>query len=840
MSLSAPDQENADCDAARRMAELAAGYKPLPGIPDEFTGADGRPRAHWLRFLAALTELSAGDIGKRFATADRHIRDTGVSYRAYGDKSERAWPLSHLPLLIEAGEWREIAQGIEQRARLMELLLADIYGEGRLIAAGDLPAAAVTGSPEFLHPLHGVKPPGGKFLHIYAADIGRGPDGRWWVLGDRSQAPSGAGYALANRLVLARAFPALYRDMNVERLAPFFEAFRFGLTSMAQRSDPRICLLTPGPFNETYFEQAYLARYLGLLLVEGGDLTMRDGKVHVRTIAGLKRADVIWRRIDSDFADPLELNARSRLGVPGLVDALREGGVVIANALGSGVLEAPVMMSFMPKLCRTLLGEDLRLPNIATWWCGQSAARRSVIAGMEKLAISGAFGNPLPGFPRGQSIVGAALDADEKRQLAAAMAERGVDFVGQEVVNLSTTPVWHEGRIEPRPFVLRVYAARTPEGWSIMPGGFCRISGRADARAVAMGEGVQSADVWVLANTPVAMVSLLPTDETVRIRRIMGTLPSRAADNLFWLGRYIERSEATLRLIRCLAGRMIETGAGTANPGTALSKLVSLLAAWHAAPSEAAASSAMAFAAIALHGGEDYGSALSLVRDARRAASFIRERLSPDTWRLIGDLDQNLSIDVPRPLAEAEAFERADAALRTIAAISGLAQENMNRGAGWRMFDTGRRIERGINTCRFARHFASGDAPADDLDVLLDLVDSQITYRSRYLMGVALSPVRDMVVLDSYNPRSVAFQAERLDEHLETLPLLSDDGMLETPRRLILQLAAEIATTTAASLNNEKILGFEQSLLGLADAIAARYFLQGPHVARADKSSGLA
>ncbi|HUI21890.1 MAG TPA: circularly permuted type 2 ATP-grasp protein [Methylocella sp.] len=839
MSRSAQNRAQEDRDAAARVAELAEGYVPLPGIPDEFIGTDRRPRAHWLRFLEKLMEFSVADMNRRFATADRHIRDTGVSYRAYGDTSERAWPLSHVPLLIEASEWREIAQGVEQRARLLELVLADIYGEGRLIASGELPAAAVTGSSEFLHPLHGIRPPGGKFLHIYAADIGRGPDGRWWVLGDRSQAPSGAGYALANRLVLARAFPALYRDMNVERLASFFEAFRIGLTSMAQRSNPRICLLTPGPFNETYFEQAYLARYLGLLLVEGGDLTMRDGKVHVRTIAGLKRADVIWRRIDSDYADPLELNARSRLGVPGLIDALREEGVVIANALGSGVLEAPALMSFIPKLCRKLLGEDLHLPNIATWWCGQDKARQSVIADMDELAIAGAFGSAVPGFASSQPLIGAALLEEEKDQLTASMAERGVDFVGQEVVNLSTTPVWHEGRLEPRPFVLRVYAAHTPSGWKIMPGGFCRISGRADARAVSMGEGVQSADVWVLADKPVEMISLLPTDETVRIRRIMGTLPSRAADNLFWLGRYLERSEATLRLIRALAGRMIETGAGTGTPQSTVSKLTSVLVAWHAAP-RATLSNPMALVASALHSHEEYSSAPSLVRDARRAASFIRERLSTDTWRLIGELDRALAIDVVGPLAEAEAFERADAALRTIAAISGLAQENMIRGAGWRIFDAGRRIERGINTCRFARHFAIGDAPADDLDVLLDLVDSQITYRSRYLMGVALNPVRDMVVLDPYNPRSVAFQVERLNEHLETLPLLSDDGMLETPRRLILQLAAEVATATAPSLANEKILGFEQSLLGLADAIAARYFLQGPHVARADKSSGLA
>src|SRR5579883_381730 len=520
MSLGAQNLAREEPGAAARVAGLSAGYMPLPGIPDEFIGRDGRPRAHWLRFLEKLMEFSPADMNRRFATADRHIRDTGVSYRAYGDTSERAWPLSHVPLLIEASEWREIAQGVEQRAELLEMVLADIYGEGRLIATGELPAAVITGSPEFLRPLHGVKPPGGRFLHMYAADIGRGPDGRWWVLGDRSQAPSGAGYALANRLVLARAFPALYRDMNVERLASFFEAFRLGLTSMAQRSNPRICLLTPGPFNETYFEQAYLARYLGLLLVEGGDLTMRDGKVHVRTIAGLKRTDVIWRRIDADFADPLELNAKSRLGVPGLIDALREGGVVLANALGTGVLEAPVLMSFMPRLCQVLLGEDLALPNVATWWCGQEREREKVLAFPEGIAVAGAFGNPVLDSPPNQARVLATLSPSERERLAADISRRGIDYVGQEVVNLSTTPMLENGRLVPRPFVLRVYAARTPDGWTIMPGGFCRISGRPDARAISMGEGVRSADVWVLSERPVEHVSLLPTDESVRIRQI--------------------------------------------------------------------------------------------------------------------------------------------------------------------------------------------------------------------------------------------------------------------------------------------------------------------------------
>ena len=836
--MAVPRSSRPPQSAAQRFEALTADYRPLAAIPDEFIDPSGKQRSYWVKFLEALTELAPDEIERRFASADRHIRDAGVSYRAYGDTSERAWPLSHLPLLIEAAEWQEIAAGVAQRARLLEAVIADIYGSGQLETSGDLPATAVTGSPDFLRPLCGVKPPGGKFLYLYAADLGRGPDGRWWVVGDRSQAPSGTGYALANRLVMSRAFPALYRDMNVERLAPFFQAFRAGLTAKASRSDPRICLLTPGPFNETYFEQAYLARYLGFLLVQGGDLTMRDGRIHVRTIAGLKRADVIWRRIDSDYADPLELNPQSHLGVAGLVEATRDGGVVLANALGAGVLEAPALMSFMPRLCQRILGEDLRLPNVATWWCGQKQERDNVIANLDRLAIAGAYGNPVLDEPANHAVVGASLSGVEKQRLIDEIARRGIDYVGQEVVQLSTTPVWNDGRLTPRPFVLRVYAARSDEGWTVMPGGFCRISDRLDARAVSMGEGIRSADVWIISNKPVEPVTLLPTDESVRIRRLMGNLPSRAADNLFWLGRYLERTEANLRLVRCLAGRLLDTDAQI-DVQRIVERIRQLFVAWGAAPAKAPAQATTLMAA-ALHGGNDYGSALNLVRDAHRAASFIRERLSTDTWRLIDALRADLDRDETAPLSEAEAYEHANHALQTIAAVSGLAQENMNRGAGWRLLDIGRRVERAINTCRLARHFGHAEAPAEDLDVLLDLVDSPITYRSRYMMGVALAPVRDMVLLDPFNPRSVAFQVERLDEHLAGLPVLSDDGMLEVPRRQVVKLAAEISTAVAAALDNTTILALEQTLLSLADAIATRYFLHGPTAARADKSGGLA
>lgn len=832
---------------ARRLQAMIAGYQPLPGVPDEFATQKGVPRKHWMRFLEGLNELSGPEIERRFADCDQHLRDSGVSYRAWTESAEgmaapeREWPLSHIPLVIPEDEWQGIAAGVAQRAGLLEAVLADIYGPGRLLAEGALPPAVVTGSSEFLRPMHGVRPPGGRYLQLYAADIGRGPDGRWWVLGDRTQAPSGAGYALENRVALSRAFPELYRRMNVERLAPFFQSLRAGLAALAERADPRICLLSPGMLSETYFEHAYLARYLGLLLVEGADLVMRDSQVHVRTVAGLKRADVILRRIDSNFADPLELNSASELGVPGLIEAVRAGSVAVANALGSGVLEAPALMGFIPGLARRILGEDLLLPNIATWWCGQERERREVMDGLDDMAIAGAFGQLLPGFEGQGPILGSSLDGEGRERLARLIADRGVDVVGQEIVHLSTTPVWDAGKLTPRPFVLRVFATATANGWRIMQGGFVRISDQPDARAVSMRKGVLSADVWILADKPVEQTSLLETGKNIRIRRIMGNLPSRAADNMFWLGRYLERAEATLRIVRALAAQLVESDGGREKEVRELQRLGQMLVAWGALPAEKKPQPPSAERALAALAGEsEYGSALRLARSARRAASVVRERLSSDTWGLVGDLEGCLVEEMPAASPEAEVFERARNALRVVAALSGLTHENMNRVAGWRFLEIGRRIERGVNTCRFTRQLSAADSPFGELDVLLELSDSQITYGQRYLSGLALEPVRDIVMLDPGNPRSVAFQVERLAEHLNGLPPLHDDGMPEAPRRIISHLAGDIGSIEAAALDHDVILGYEQNLLALSDAVGARYFLQGPHAARAGKIMGLA
>jgi len=812
-----------------RRAALLAGYRPLPGVFDEFLDEAGSVRPHWEPFLSEWCALTPSELAQRFGLADRHVRDTGVSYRVHGDiderdpgVGERPWPLSHVPLVIPESEWEVIAAGVTQRAELLSRLLDDIYGPGELIASGLVPAAVVTGSPDYLRPVQGT--PGGGALQLYAADLGRGPDGRWWVLQDRTQAPSGTGYALENRLALARAFPDMFRNMNIERLAAFFQGFRAGLVQHSKRIEPRIALLTPGPMNESYFEQAYLARYLGFLLVEGGDLLMRDGRVHVRTIAGLKRADVIWRRIDGDFADPLELNSRSALGVAGLVEAVRRGNVHVANGLGSGVVEARALMGFMPAIARQLTGEELILPNIATWWCGQPQERQTVLDRLSEMSIAPAFRSGAGGNDNAPMLAGE-LSPANREALRGLIEAQGRDYVGQEIVRLSTMPVFQNGRLEPHPMTLRVFAAHTPDGWKVMPGGFCRISDEPDARAVNMRNGVRSSDVWVTSSHPVPQVTLLPTPDRISIRRITGTLPSRAADNLFWLGRYLERGEATLRLVRALLGRLIDSDPAPGRNDT-VRQLAGMLAAWGAAPSGQEKRTPGAQAYAALYSLDDYGSAAASIREARRTASVIRERLSVDAWRLFSDLQRQLQPEDGRKPSEGETLEIADRALKSLAAFSGLSQENMVRGPGWRFLDIGRRLERGIATCRFARQFADSHASGDSLDALLDLTDSQITYRSRYLLGASLQPVLDLVMLDPYNPRSVAFQIERLDAEIAALPTLADDGMLEEPRRLVLRLAADCRTTEAGRLDRASILLFEQLLMGLSSAIADRYFLQ--------------
>ncbi|WP_413991520.1 circularly permuted type 2 ATP-grasp protein [Labrys okinawensis] len=827
------------------LRSLLAGYRPLPGAADELMTPSGEIRPHWLPMLAEFASEKPEAISQRFAVADRQIKNSGVSYRVYDSPggSDRPWPLSHVPLVIPHGEWRGIAAGIVQRAQLLETILSDLYGPANLVREGALPAAVIAGNPDFQRAIAGFSPLGGEHLIVYAADLGRGPDGRWWVLKDRAQAPSGMGYALENRLAISAALPSLYRDMHVERLAGYFQAMRSSLAAKAGREGSRIGLLTPGPANETYFEHAYLARYLGLLLVEGADLTVQEGIVYVRTIEGLKRLDAIVRRLDADFADPLELNPSSRLGVPGLVQALRQRTVALANSLGAGLVEAPAMLAFMPALARRLLGQDLLLPNVATWWCGEESVCEEVERNFERLAILPAFTRHIEGLSRNGA--GAVADHDEQGQarLAAILKAHPLEVVAQEVVRLSTMPVWTGKRLEPRPFALRVYAVATPEGWKVMHGGFCRVADTTDPRALSMQHGGRSADVWVTSEGPVDHVTLLPPPGKVAIKRRLGHLPSRAADNLFWLGRYLERAEVTLRVVRAVNEMAAEADEDVAH---ATERLTDQLIAWGAARSEkeaaraklgrAAATAPVAIAETilreVLNGGES-GAVPSLIRSAARAASSIRERLSRDATQAIADLSAMVQGD-----RDLQVTDRADRYLRTIAALSGLTHENMNRLAGWRFLRIGQHLERAVQTCRLARRLADPSASVDMLDALLRVSDSRITYRARYLMGTLRLPVLDLVLLDDGNPRSAAFQIIRLAEHLNELPRVVREGEVDPLSRTTRLLRAEIETTEAADVDERMILSLENRLLALSSDITARYFNQDEAMAEIAEGLG--
>nr|WP_244938017.1 circularly permuted type 2 ATP-grasp protein [Sinorhizobium sojae] len=779
------------------------GYRALPGVADEMLDPNGNVRPVWQRLLSTLGRMDETELANRFARADRYLRDAGVFYRAYGkENTERSWPLSHIPVLIDEVEWAAVSAGLVQRAELLERVAADIYGDNRLVREGLLPPALIASNPQFLRPLVGVRPADGHFLHFCSFEIGRGPDGNWWVLSDRTEAPSGAGFALENRVATARAFSDLYAETHAHRLASFFGAFRDTLQARRQHPDDRIAVLSPGIANETYFEHAYIARYLGFMLLEGEDLTVVGGRVMVRTVAGLKPVGVLWRRLDASFADPLELNQSSHIGTPGIVAALRAGSVSIVNALGSGILETRALLAFMPAICRQLLGEEQKLPSIATWWCGQESEREHVAGNIEGMVIGPAY-STRPFFDDdGQSVLGASLRDTAKTSVAQWLATDGGKLVGQEVVTLSTTPAWVRGRLTPRPMSLRVFAARTRDGWQIMPGGFARIGSGDDVAAIAMQSGGTAADVWIVSDKPVERMSLLPAEESFT-RNLPGSLPSRAADNLFWLGRYIERAEGALRILRAWHSRFAEA----ADPDMPLLKDVSeYLAVLDVKTRQPVPDSLVS----------DIASALF-------SAGNIRDRFSPDGWLALNDLLKTARKFHATVQAGDDASHAMTILLRKLAGFAGLVHENMYRFTGWRFLSIGRHIERGLHMTRLLGHMSGPDAPDGAYDMLLEIGDSVMTHRRRYNVNTAAVTVTDLLALDPLNPRSVLYQLNEIKTEVELLPNAFVNGQMSPFYRETMRLHSGLAVMTPEAMTTTVYKRLEQDLERLSDLLAQTY-----------------
>lgn len=782
--------------------QLFARYQPLPGVPDELVDASGAMRPVWAGLLAHMSALSAAEVQEAFARGEQHLADTGVFFRKYGDSSGRDWPFSAVPILLPEAEWRGIEAGLIQRAKLMELLAADIYGENRLVAEGHLPASLIAENPEWLRPMVGVKPRSGHFLHFMAFEIGRGPDGRWWVLSDRTDAPSGAGFALENRVATSRVFPDLYRTTNVHRLAGFFRAFRDALEKL--RSDPtsRVGILTPGPLTDTYYEQAYIARYLGMALLEGEDLTVENGQLYVRTVEGLAPVDVLWRRMDGIWADPLELRGDSQLGTPGLMSAVRQGHVTMVNALGVGVLETQALMAFLPKIAEVLTGQALQIPNVATWWCGQAAELEHVRAHADRMLIGPAmatriaFESSAPHAVGGQ-MRGTADDAD----LHGWLTDNAGGLVGKELVTLSTTPFYENGALVPRPMSLRVFLARTPAGWQVMPGGFARIGGGTDTTAISMRNGGSVADVWVVSDAPVEPVTLRAPQSTPFLRAQPGPLPSRAADNLFWLGRYVERAEGLLRLVRAYNGRVNEAGNAA------------LLALMRARLKTYGVEAGEAFPA----------GVLSTLSSAVYSAAQIRDRFSVDGWSALQDIEKSMARIAKTTKPGSDAAQVMSVMLRKIAGFSGLVHENMYRAAGWQFLSIGRSLERAAMMTDLLAAVTDSNAPAGGLDMAIEVGDSIMVHRQRYAVFTSRESVIDLLALDECNPRAVRFHLDVISHGVAELSRSGPHGQMTEFERKVRMLHTSIVVHTVQTLDTQALLATRAQIYDLSPALNAAF-----------------
>lgn len=749
------------------LKQLLSGYSALEGRYDELLCAAGTPRPHWDAFLRSLAGRQGAEVADTLAMTEREIRENGITYNVYADPqgADRLWEVDPLPLIISAGEWEQIEAGIAQRAELLNRVLADIYGPQQLLRNGDIPPAVIFGHSGFLHQAQGIRPPGGVHLFQYAADLARSPDGHWWVVGDRTQAPSGAGYALENRLVISRVFPQLFHDLHVQRLAAFFAALRESLLHLAPKGDdaPLAVLLTPGPYNETYFEHALIARYLGFALVEGSDLTVRDGRVWMKTVEGLKRVHAIVRRQDDDYCDPLELRTDSALGVPGLTDCARRGTVMVANALGSGVLESGALLGYLPALSEKLLGEPLKLPSIATWWLGEPAAFDDAWQRLEQILIK-----PLDRSSRERAAFGADFHGADREALRRRIAALPHRYVAQEWVHGSQAPVLERGlddiseQMRARNVGLRVFAVATPDGYKVMPGGLTRVAGEGDTRGIAMQRGGRSKDTWVLSDAPVnvAFSLMSRTVQPTDLISARANLPSRSAENLFWYGRYGERCEMAARLLRTAIGGVLEDNAEEAEgvaPALVLAQRLGLI--------EGTDNPGPDLLRAATHPDE----ALSeRFKQLSRVAFSLRDRMSADNWRTLNQLTSDPVFQRGASLPLALAW--LDRAVTSMMTLSGFMLDGMTRSIGWRFLSLGRRIERLAGVCAMLE-VAIHDGRTHGLDWLLELADSTVTYRSRYLVGPEWMPVLDLLLRDEANPRSVAFQVKGLSEYIAELEL---------------------------------------------------------------------
>lgn len=808
-------------------------------VHNEVYDADGQVRPHWQKFLNALRTVSPLEFGRRNAQADRMLRENGVNYHSATDGGEgaRPWRLDLLPMITTSADWSTLELGLTQRARLLNLLIADIYGPRKMIDEGILPPEVLYANPEFLRPFCDIRRSDLNPMFLYAAELARSADGQWWVMADRSEAPAGPGFALENRIVSSRSMPSAFKQIQVERLAPFFAKLQNALRRRLPRptESPRIVLLSSGPTHPYYFEDVYLARYLGYTMVEGGDLAVRNDVVFMKTLSGLVPVDIVLARCAESGLDPLELGGYAAHGVPGLLNAMRSGNVTISNTPGCGIVGAPVFMAFLPQLCQRLLGEPLRMPSISTWWCGDPVSLHQVLSRMHELVLKPAFQKS-----GGEEVIVADLTAEDRQKLVSRVQSEPYAWVAQEKIARSGVPVWTEGGVRCGHAAVRAFLVEDENNWNLMPGGLIRIAPDTGPMQLSVAAGDGSKDLWVLADRKVDPVSLLtPRDMPAELRRTSALFPSRVADNLFWLGRSLDRCDFLGRLVRALAERLIGEGNVDMTEikflARALSEMGQLEPGFVVDGMESQLPSLAEALPLAVYDPNEYGGLARTVKDLTRLASLVRDWISPDTWHRI-----NVTSEAFRATPAKEWHDLADVVsssntlIGDLASVSGLISDGMNRGPSWRFLELGRCIERAGATARMliTAELKRGPVSPSLLKTMVEILDVRMTYRFRYRENLQRNAVLDLAITDDTNPRSLAYQIDRLVSHVDRLPGYEARPLRSEEMRLVMEAAHAVRMLTtedlAASTPKAVLAALktvDDSMTRLSDTLTNKYLV---------------
>jgi uncharacterized circularly permuted ATP-grasp superfamily protein/uncharacterized alpha-E superfamily protein len=814
---------------------------PVPPFWDEMVDGRGAIRTHWRNVAAMLAGLPPGGLADRALRLDRAFEEEGVTTLLpadpHGAAVEQPWRCDPVPMVLPAHEFAALESGLAQRARLLSAVLADLYGKQHLIAEGLLPPALVYANPGFLRPCRAPRPAAQPILHLVAADMIRDPDGRWRVIADRTGAPNGIGLARENRRMVARTMPEGFRISQVRELRPFLELWSDALQRLAPpgAANPRIALLTGGAAQPSWFEHLLLSRDLGCLLVEGADLTARDGQVFLKTLKGLQRIDVLLRRVEGALIDPLELTPDSALGVAGLLDAMRAGRVRVVNDPGTHLAEAPALAAFLPALAWRLLGEPLALESAPTLWLGEPDSLRAVLAEPTRWLIRPAFDGAAP------ATAAAGLPDAERDALLARLRATPWAFAATHAIPPSAAPTLTEGSLAPRPVVLRLFLLADATGtWRAMPGGLARLVEGADRLAGRLPWRGVAKDVWVLAGEEgeIAGVPLAPLGP-LAIRRAAAELPSRAADDLYWLGRQVERLENAARLMRAMLTRLTR-GWLLPHDLVELRTLARCLADAGVIGAEAAGlpPDGRALPRALMEACRPQHPVMVMFDHVFRLARAVRDRLTGDMWATIAHLSAEAREATAAGARDFDALAPATAAvIRFSAGMAGIAAENMVRGGGWIFLDLGRRIERAAHTARDLSHALAQPVQRVEagLRLALELCDSAITYRSRYLSALQSVPVLDLVLADPTNPRAIAYQLRHVEQRLAEVDGAPEGDLVQAAGRLRAEVEAMVERVAACeepALEAVMLPGpldvLVSGVAALSDAIARRYFSHVP------------